>query len=598
MRRLALAALLALAACSVKTEGAACTDTGNCPDGQACGYDGTCSKEAVGCGAAVCQVHQCDGSTLRRCVPVAGTVCASYQDATCTSRQVCDQAAGACICAANRCQASGGSPWCDSSNGNRVTCQQEVGTGCWFDAASSACADPGQVCSSGTCACPANRCEASSGAPLCDVASGSLVTCQQIAGSACWAERLAAPCSDAGQVCSSGVCACAGTPGAAAGELCPNVGAASCISGKLLRCDLVAGSTACSKWVEDDCAGAGLLCDAGVGSCACPPLGAAPFTLFADSTAPRKLGLSPNGAESPAVCRYASLGAAVAAAGSGDMVKATGYVAAPVVFTEGALTVKAGVALTTADAPLTTTHYVIEPAASVGSAAFISLGAGAMLSGFEIRNLGASGVALATSCAGGGDTAAVSIGTVLVTALGTGASPPRFANGLRHSGNCSLSVVGCTFQGAADGGVVVDSPAAATSLTLSGSTIRNNLGTTLFTVSAVDRLAGGLVFKGALPGTVTFRGNSVLSNQGDQIMVFASGSLDLSAPACGTSDTNTLACYTGIGVAVASKAAAVNTAHTSWNNAIPALNKDYVVDTGGSVSGDTQACAAFAGTCP
>lgn len=49
MRRLALAAAAALAACSVKLEGAPCTSDANCPDEQRCGVDGKCSQAAVAC---------------------------------------------------------------------------------------------------------------------------------------------------------------------------------------------------------------------------------------------------------------------------------------------------------------------------------------------------------------------------------------------------------------------------------------------------------------------------------------------------------------------------------------------------------------------
>ncbi len=47
MRATAAALLIVLAGCSVKLEGAGCSDDTNCPSGQRCGFDGTCRTGAV-----------------------------------------------------------------------------------------------------------------------------------------------------------------------------------------------------------------------------------------------------------------------------------------------------------------------------------------------------------------------------------------------------------------------------------------------------------------------------------------------------------------------------------------------------------------------
>ncbi|MBI5067827.1 MAG: hypothetical protein HZB56_06265 [Deltaproteobacteria bacterium] len=157
MRRLALAVLLALAgtACSVKTEGAACTIEGesNCPAGQACGYDGKCSEEAAGCGT-ICTQHSCSGQTLRRCEPTSA-VCAALQQngTTCEASQACDATAGACVCRDNACTASSGLATCDAG-GNLVTCMTESSTQCRLVDTSAPCG-AGSTClgSAGGAAC-------------------------------------------------------------------------------------------------------------------------------------------------------------------------------------------------------------------------------------------------------------------------------------------------------------------------------------------------------------------------------------------------------------------------------------------------------------
>ncbi len=325
-----------------------------------------------------------------------------------------------------------------------------------------------------------------------------------------------------------------------------------------------------------------------------------PHSRFADSSAPRRAGLAVNGAQVP-LCRHASLTAALAVAATGDTVKATGFVVAPVVFTEEAITVPAGVRLTTADEPLGTTSYVIEPAAAVGAAPFVTLRPGATLSGFGVRNTTASGAGVGTSCAGAGDVALVTVDTVTISGLGTGTPQFRFSNGLRHAGNCSLVLKGSTVEDANDTGVLITGVAAETSLTMTGNLIqRNQANVTQYAIGpAPDRTCGGLVFIGTVPGTVVFSANSLLSNAGDQVLVFSAGTLNLSTPLC-DDNSNTIACYSSSGVGLSSKAGTVNMAHTVWWNPIPAEGVDYVVAPGAVVSDATNlACTPnYTGPCP
>jgi hypothetical protein len=154
MRRLALASLLALAAsCSVKTEGAACVvGQDNCPAGQACGYDGKCSEEAVACGS-ICTQHSCNGQTLRRCEPTSAVCAALGTAVACADTQDCNQAAGACECKANACTASNGQATC-TAGGELVQCRTETTTQCRVVESSAPCG-AGSTClgSAGGAAC-------------------------------------------------------------------------------------------------------------------------------------------------------------------------------------------------------------------------------------------------------------------------------------------------------------------------------------------------------------------------------------------------------------------------------------------------------------
>lgn len=85
MRHLALAAAaLALSACQVDVEGAACAvpgATAQCPSGQACGNDLRCSKRAAACAGARCtpdEVGCSDAQDVVRCDGEADPVCGAW----------------------------------------------------------------------------------------------------------------------------------------------------------------------------------------------------------------------------------------------------------------------------------------------------------------------------------------------------------------------------------------------------------------------------------------------------------------------------------------------------------------------------------------
>jgi hypothetical protein len=101
-----IAAALALlgAACSVKTEGAPCADDGQCPSGQACGFDKVCSKEAASCPPTKCIVDECSPGTdpaPRECKVDAAGICATLQPAspaTCGPGRACGVLGGVADC--------------------------------------------------------------------------------------------------------------------------------------------------------------------------------------------------------------------------------------------------------------------------------------------------------------------------------------------------------------------------------------------------------------------------------------------------------------------------------------------------------------------
>lgn len=536
-----LAAVAALAGCSVDVEGAACSDDGNCPAGQRCGHDGTCSEAAAACPGPICQQNECSGQTLRTCVPDAQGVCATLSDSTCSAHQTCNATTGVCDCASGGCTA-GVDSFC-APVGELVTCATEATTGCRFEASSSPCA-VGETCGgapTATCSCPA-----------------------------------------------IGACTTAGDR--------------SCNGDKLLECVPVEVGSLCNVWVEfEDCAISQLSCSPGTpAACTCPSPSQSPVVLHADPGAQTRPSLVRTGVLDPSICRYKAMSEALAAASSGAIVKAVGFAGTPVVFTEGPFTVPAGVEVTTDDATPTPANYVVEPSAAVATSTFISMKPGARLAGLTIRNTSASGVGVAIDCPGVGDTAPITLDSVHVIGEGTGTPAPRFSNGLRHGGNCSLVLTNSTVEGANDTGVLITDAAAATSLTMTGNLIHRNLANvTPYTIGASDRYGGGLVIFGAThPDTVTFQRNQLSSNAGDQILIFSPGTLDLSTAACGV-DSNTITCYTAPGVGLSSRFGTVNVAHSYWQNDLPAVGIDFLAAAGATIAGATTlACGAASISCP
>jgi hypothetical protein len=614
--RRALAPLLALglaAACTVTTTGAPCATDANCPTGQGCGGDGTCSEAALQCpgyvpGEGVCRFGaSCDANgDLVACEPTGGACAEERAPAACPAHQTCQGAAGgaACACAPTSCSASVAS-YCDAQ-GRVATCAQDAsnGLGCWYASGAVACPSP-QVCA----------------------ASGGVASCE---------------CPPAG---------------GAVGQSCTTEGALSCGGGQSLRCATPAGS-ACRVWtVAADCAAGGLACEAATGACACPPNAGPDF--FADAFAGSAASATPQptGVESPAACRFRSLtdalSAAEAAAGSGRAVRAGGWSSGPpMVFSEAngevfPIGVPAGVALAAAEA--TPGHYVIQPASPVpssgGASPVVALGDGASLAGIVVRPGQASSAsdAVLLACSGSGGATARVTG---VTLEGTpsGSSVPSVDDGVHVSGACSVELSGVevagfaraglrlqptglgsvavangSIRGCADTGLVVEA-GALSSVHIAGQEITGNRGVT--PRGTAGRTVGGALFLGAKPATLRFTGNRVFGNGGDQVMVFSSfgtpsdpwdlagGSACSNPPAA---PNNVIACYDpatngagpgsgpGVGLIQVSSGT-VDARFNSWTDYPPVGDVDYAPATGGVVdaigAGNDFCAAAATVTCP
>jgi hypothetical protein len=656
MRRLASTALLALlGACTVTTTGAPCASDLECPSDQGCGSDGTCGTAALACpghttGGECSPGTTCLADQLLTCTAGNGVCSTGPVAEDCPAHQACRAtgSSASCECATTRCGATTSS-FC-SPEGQVVTCAQESsGKGCWYEAASAACGDPGTSCveaaGATACACPvANAC-ATLDAARCATSGGRVEVCAPVAtGSSCLTWQSGTDCTAGGLVCSGGACACPDNPGPT------------------------------------------FVADAQGGS----PVGSAP---------------GPTGLDSPAACRFRSLGPALAAAGRrgpGSTVRAVGWSSAvpggSVVFSEaGAIAVGPGVTLTTDDATPNPSHYAVTTGAALGSA-FVTLGPGSAIAGFEVRNSASTGPGIETSCPDPADTASVSLSSVAISSSAAGPPVVRFSSGLRASGSCPVSMSGGTVSGATTGilaeadapttlsggsvtgngtGVSIGAAGAAapsfsatgtsfganagdavyvargtfasdacpyadngthvhaqpvggatvsvtvqnstgaakmtgatnsalrllamgsgSTLVLAGNEVVGNTASQDYNVSSGLRRGGGVVLTPPLPGSSVVHSTVFAGNKFDQVLVAAStGALDLSGGnSCGPL-ANTFACYDGgAGVGLYANGALVAVPWNRWTQQPGALG----IDVGGTgVTGyDTSACAPATISCP
>lgn len=99
MRRASAVLLaVALAACRVEIEGAACDADANCPGGQACGNDLKCSVRAASCEKCTVDARDCRGSDVVVCTN-ADPVCGTWAVETACAAEALACSSAACVCA-------------------------------------------------------------------------------------------------------------------------------------------------------------------------------------------------------------------------------------------------------------------------------------------------------------------------------------------------------------------------------------------------------------------------------------------------------------------------------------------------------------------
>jgi len=328
--------------------------------------------------------------------------------------------------------------------------------------------------------------------------------------------------------------------------------------------------------------------------CHCPTRLDTDGAFYADAAngALGTAAVPPTGVQSPPQCRFKSLEDALAAAnarGPGSTVTAVGSQQGtpPTVMTfivGGPLVVEPGVKLAS---DLGASYYAVTAPAT--TMPFVTVRAGATLSGFQIQNVAGTGDAIRSDCSQGSGTVAIS--GVVVSGAGSGTPTPRFKTGVHHSGSCPLDLEGSTIVGASESGVILNT-AATSSVTLLNNVVTGNDAAT--TYLGAKRKGGGLLLNLEVPALVA-HGNQFYGNKGDQILIVtASGAVNLSGAACSTA--NVIACYDSPagGVGVFASTPTVDASNNRWPVASPSAGTDFL----GTVTVAPVCSPATTLTCP
>jgi hypothetical protein len=234
---------------------------------------------------------------------------------------------------------------------------------------------------------------------------------------------------------------------------------------------------------------------------------------------------------------------------------------------------------------------------------------GATVAGLEVNRLGATDVVVVTGSTFDQNQVGVSLLKGDLTLAGTTVKRSVAEGVVSATGSpnqTSLAIADGVISSNGRGGVRLS---VNDTLSMTGTRICNNNGV-VRSYAGENRLVGGVIAVGDPPAALTFRGNFIHGNQGDQVYVGASnGAWDLSGlSGCAASNRNVIARYTAPGVGVAAVGAAVKAVFNSWNQAFPVAGIDFFASTiaGGSVdagtgSGATDVCGAAVPadlTCP
>jgi hypothetical protein len=229
---------------------------------------------------------------------------------------------------------------------------------------------------------------------------------------------------------------------------------------------------------------------------------------------------------------------------------------------------------------------------------------------------------------------------VLLEGKAGGTGPSLVDDGVHLTGACSAEVSAAAVRGMAQAGVRIESTGSAVA-TVDGSTIREcgdtgvvvrvggsptvrltgntvtaNSGTTTSGLDPDLRTVGGVLFSGVKPASLTFTGNRVYANRGDQVMVasstpgwsLAGGTACAGSPA--VPPNNLIACYDaatngvgpGVGLSlVATSTGNVDARFNAWSGSPPQAGADFRVVAGGTIDAGAAAtayCQLPPGLCP
>jgi hypothetical protein len=405
-----------------------------------------------------------------------------------------------------------------------------------------------------------------------------------------------------------------------------------CAGGVIARCS-TAADPVCGAWEPQRSCDAGLVCAEGAAACACPGVTDGAYH-FEKSRVPFD-GIASTGAAYPAGCRFETLGEALAQAaafGGGGRAVAAGEPAEYAIDVPP-LVIPASVTLTTTK-PDDPSRHVLRVSALAEAEPAVTLGAGSGLEGFTIRNEGATtGRAIDVACTdgkaalarvvveGGGvgarfvegvrvgatcDVAATDLsvrdvsgaGVFLDTAgtRGTELDGGTLANNGEgvHLKEGKLAIRGMTIEDNTKTGILageasslsakLDAEAnvvrrnrdsglvvlSLSSATIVGNRFEQNVGTTVR--SSASRTVGGVVLRGDPPATLTFEGNVVSDNTGDQVIVYGTSSptttWTIDGPDC-TARRNTFGCYDASFYGLVAVDCIVRARYASWQSATP-----------------------------
>lgn len=296
----ALAAMALFGACSVKVTGAPCNDDSNCPNGQYC-------TDAKVCDTGTPPVH--DGGTGD-----AGPADGGGGDAG---------------------QGDGGKADAASGDGGGDAGKTDGGTTGDGGAGDGGAGDagPGDGGAGDGGACTNDPGCSASGSSACDPGGSNQIGICTTGGDGCLHVTGLAACPPP-RTCAAGQAACAcPSPGNVAGTGCSAGSAKTCSpsGGQVLACNNVGG---CNVWQVDtngDCSASGLVCSPSGGGARCQCAANTTTDFYVDPAQGNDSGSQqPNGSQTPAQCRFRSLGKGLSLiGGAGGRVVATGARLAP-----------------------------------------------------------------------------------------------------------------------------------------------------------------------------------------------------------------------------------------------------------------------------